>query len=38
MLKEKDGRSIYVKESKIVVGEHGKMVSMTPKGREGVYE
>ena len=37
MLMEKDGRSIYVREYKSVVGEHGKMVSMTQKGRKSMY-
>ena len=33
---EKDGRSISVREYKSVVGENGKMVSMTQKGRKSV--
>ena len=31
-------RSIYVTEYKSVVGEPGKMVSMTQKGRKNMYE
>ena len=38
MLREKDGRSISVKEYKRVVGEHGKMVSITQKERKSMYE
>ena len=36
MLMEKDGRSISVREYKSVVGEHGKIVSMTQKGRKSM--
>ena len=35
---EKDGRSISVREYKCEVEEHGKMVSMTQKGRKSMYE
>ena len=38
MLSEKDGRGISVREYKRVVGEHGKMVSMTHKGRKSMYK
>ena len=38
MLSEKDERSISVREYKRLVGEHGKMVSMTQKGRKCMYE
>ena len=34
----KDGRSISVREYKRGVVEHGKMVSMTQKGRQSMYE
>ena len=34
---EKDGRSISVREYNSVVGENGKLVSMTQKGRKGEY-
>ena len=37
VVSEKDGRSISVREYKRVVGEHGKMVSMTQKGRKSMY-
>ena len=32
------GRSISVREYKRVIGKHGKMVSMTQKGRKSMYE
>ena len=35
---DKDGKSISVREYKSVVGENGKMVSMTQKGRKSMYE
>ena len=35
---EKDGRSIFVSEYKSVVGEHGKIVSMTQKGRKSMHK
>ena len=38
MLSEKDGRSISVREYKSVVGEYGKMVSVTQKERKSMYE
>ena len=38
MLSDKDGRSISVREYKRVVGEHGKMVSMTQKVRMSMHE
>ena len=38
MLSEKDGTSISVREYNRVVGEHGKMVSMTQKGRKSMYK
>ena len=38
MLSEKDGRSISVREYKRVVGENGKMVSVTQKGKKSMYE
>ena len=37
MLIEKDGKSISVREYTNVVGEHGKIVSMTQKGRKKEY-
>ena len=37
MLMENDGRSISVGEYNSVVGEHGKMVSLTQKGRKSMY-
>ena len=38
MEKEKDGRSISVREYNSVVGEHGNMISMTQKGGKSMYE